>query len=73
MNIIEEIEKKEQENPEWVENVMTSNRVRVSDIETRTGLNYQAIHQYVSGRKRMTKTMKVILYLYFKHEIKADL
>ena len=60
---------------EWVEHQMKRNRVSVADIANLTGINYRALYQHIrtgedAPKKGLSKPMKAMLWLVFKHEYK---
>jgi len=64
MNILKQV------TPIWLKEQLDSKRVTLAQISQFTGIHYPNLHNYLTGKSNMSKPVKVMLYLYFKHEIK---
>lgn len=59
-------------NREWLQNTLTDNGITIAQISRSTGLDYDSVYQYTSGKKKMPKTMQSILYLFFEHVMSVE-
>jgi len=59
-------------NREWLQNTLTDNGITIAQIARSTGLDYDSVYQYTSGKKKMPKTMQSILYLFFEHVMSVE-
>lgn len=59
-------------NREWLQNTLEANGITIAQIARSTGLDYDSVYQYTSGKKKMPKTMQSILYLFFEHVMSVE-
>lgn len=55
---------------EWVREQFKKKRVTIADVADFYGLNYMSLHQYVSGKLNMSKTVKGLFWMYLKYEVR---
>lgn len=59
-------------NHEWLQNTLDANGITIAQISRSTGLDYDSVYQYTSGKKKMPKTMQSILFLFFEHVMSVE-